>query len=42
MRWALAIQEYDVTFGYKAGKHNVAADSLSRMESGGEPESSHE
>ena len=31
MRWALALQEYDVTFCYKKGKLNVAADCLSRM-----------
>lgn len=31
MRWALALQEFaDVTFCYKAGKTNVAADCLSR------------
>ena len=32
MRWALAIQQYDVTFCYKAGKANVVADCLSRMD----------
>ena len=32
MRWALAIQRYDVTFCYKAGKANVVADCLSRMD----------
>ena len=31
MRWALAIQQYDATFCYKAGKANVVADCLSRM-----------
>ena len=30
MRWALAIQEYDVTFHYKMGSKNVA-DCLSRL-----------
>ena len=30
MRWALAIQEYDVTFRYRSGALNVAADCLSR------------
>ena len=32
MRWALAIQQYDVTICYKAGKANVVADCLSRMD----------
>ena len=35
MRWVFAIQqydEYDVTFCYKAGKANVVADCLSRMD----------
>ena len=36
MRWALAIQEYDVTFCYKSGKSNVVADGLSRMEPSGD------
>ena len=36
MRWALAVQEYDVKFCYKAGKNNVAADCLSRMEPDGD------
>jgi len=36
MRWALALQQYDVTFGYKTGKSNVAADCLSRMVSDNE------
>ena len=31
-RWALALQEYDVTFKFKAGKSNIAADCLSRVE----------
>ena len=31
MRWSLALQEYDVTFHYKKGKLNVAADCLSRI-----------
>ena len=31
MRWYLALQEYNVTFYYKAGKSNLAADCLSRM-----------
>jgi hypothetical protein len=31
MRWALAIQEFNVKFRYKAGKTNVAADCLSRL-----------
>jgi len=31
MRWSLALQEYDVTFHYKKGKLNVAADFLSRI-----------
>ena len=31
MRWALAIQEYNVKFVYKAGRTNVAADCLSRL-----------
>jgi hypothetical protein len=30
MRWALALQEYNVTFVYNPGKFNVAADCLSR------------
>jgi len=32
MRWALANQQYDVTFCYKAGRANVVADCLSRMD----------
>ena len=39
MRWALAIQEYDVIFRYKPGKSNVAADCLSRQLPDDEPES---
>ena len=35
MRWALAIQEYNVRFCYKPGKHNTAADCLSRIAKGG-------
>ena len=31
MRWALALQEYDLRFEYKEGKNNAAADCLSRM-----------
>ncbi len=31
MRWALAHQEFDVTFVYRAGRVNEAADCLSRM-----------
>ena len=31
MRWALAIQEFNVKFRYKAGKSNTAADCLSRQ-----------
>ena len=31
MRWALALQEFDNTFKYRAGKVNEAADCLSRM-----------
>ena len=30
MRWALALQEYNVKFAYREGKNNVAADCLSR------------
>jgi len=39
MRWALAIQEYDVIFRYKPGKSNVAADCLSCQLPDDEPES---
>ena len=38
MRWALAIQEYPVTFRYKPSKNNVVADCLSRYVND-EPES---
>jgi len=31
MRWALALQEFDVSFKYKQGKRNTAADCLSRV-----------
>jgi len=31
MRWALAIQEFNVKFKYKAGKTNTAAYCLSRL-----------
>jgi len=31
MRWSLSLQEFDVTFKYRAGRANVAADCLSRM-----------
>ena len=31
MRWALALQEFNVKFRYKPGKTNVAADCLSRL-----------
>jgi len=41
-RWALAIQQYDVTFCYKSGRQNVAADCLSRLEPDGEPASPQE
>ena len=33
-RWALAILQYDVTFCYKAGQKNVAADCLSLAQTG--------
>jgi hypothetical protein len=33
MRWALALQEFDLTFYWRSGKSNIAADLLSRMES---------
>ena len=32
MRWALAIQEYDVVFKYQSGSTNTAADFLSRVD----------
>jgi len=31
MRWALALQEFSVTFKYRAGRNNAAADCLSRL-----------
>jgi len=31
-RWALALQEYDITFEYTKGISNVVADCLSRLE----------
>ncbi len=31
MRWALALQEFDISFKYHAGKMNVAADTLTRL-----------
>jgi len=31
MRWALALSEFNVTFKYKEGKSNTAADCLSRI-----------
>ena len=31
MRWALALQEFDIEFRYRVGKQNEAADCLSRM-----------
>ena len=30
MRWSLALAEFDIEFRYKAGKNNIAADTLSR------------
>ena len=33
MRWALALQEFSVSFKYRAGRANVAADYLSRQKS---------
>ena len=33
MLWALALQEFSVTFKYRAGRANVAADCLSRLKS---------
>jgi hypothetical protein len=30
-RWSLALQEFNVEFRYRAGRHNVAADYLSRI-----------
>jgi len=31
MRWSLALQEFSLTFKYKSGKTNAAADCLSRL-----------
>ena len=31
MRWALALQEFDIEFRFRVGKQNEAADGLSRM-----------
>lgn len=31
MRWALALQEFDISFRFRAGKLNIAADSLTRL-----------
>jgi len=31
-RWALALQEYDITFEYTKGTNNVVADCLSQLE----------
>jgi len=31
MRWALALQEFDINFCYRSGKLNTAADTLSRL-----------
>jgi hypothetical protein len=30
-RWALALQEFDLSFHFRPGKHNVPADTLSRL-----------
>jgi len=38
-RWSMALQQYNVTFRYKAGRENVVADCLSRLESDDEPTS---
>jgi len=32
MRWALELQQYDVTFRYKEGRKNIVADCLSRLD----------
>jgi len=34
MRWSLALAEFNLEFRYRAGKHNVVADTLSRPEPG--------
>jgi hypothetical protein len=31
MRWALALQEFEVQIRYRAGKNNLAADCASRL-----------
>ena len=31
MCWSLSLQEFDVTFKYRAGRANVGADCLSRL-----------
>lgn len=31
-RWALALQDFNIDFRYRAGRKNVAADFLSRMQ----------
>jgi hypothetical protein len=31
MRWSLALQEFNVSFKYKPGRENLAADCLSRI-----------
>jgi len=31
MCWSLSLQEFDVTFKYRAGRANVATDCLSRL-----------
>ena len=42
MRWALAVQAYNVVFRYKAGKQNVTADCLTPMPLDDEPALSQE
>ena len=39
MRWALAMQEFEVQFRYRAGKLNTAADCLSRLTTNKDDES---